>query len=110
MTGGEVVVLGPTGRNFAAGMSGGIAYINDANKDFAKKCNLEMIDLDELTEEDFEKLRTHVRNHFKYTSSISAIRILNNWDIEKKNFIKVFPKEYKKVLTEQKKIQQELIA
>lgn len=110
MTGGEVVILGPTGRNFAAGMSGGIAYINDVNKDFSKKCNLEMIDLDELSDEDFKRLRTLIRNHFKYTSSISAIQILNNWDIEKNNFIKVFPKEYKKVLQVKEDLEQELIS
>jgi glutamate synthase (NADPH/NADH) large chain len=110
MTGGEVVVLGPTGRNFAAGMSGGIAYINDVDEDFAKKCNLEMVDLDELTDQDFERLRTLIRNHFKYTSSISAIRILNNWDVEKSKFIKVFPKEYKKVLQVKSDLEQELIS
>ncbi|WP_235298795.1 glutamate synthase large subunit [Portibacter marinus] len=111
MTGGEVVVLGSTGRNFAAGMSGGIAYIYDAKEDFAKKSNLEMIDIDELTDEDFSRLRKLIRNHFKYTSSLAAIRILNDWESEKKNFVKVFPKEYKKVLKlqeEQKK--EELIA
>jgi len=111
MTGGEVVVLGPTGRNFAAGMSGGIAYILDEENQFAQKCNLEMVDLDELTEEDFERLRTLIRSHFKYTSSLSAIRILNDWEGEKRKFIKVFPKEYKKVLQSQKESQEaELIA
>jgi len=108
MTGGEVVVLGPTGRNFAAGMSGGIAYINNEDKDFVKKCNLEMIDLDELEEEDFDRLRLLIRNHFKYTSSISAIRILNNWEEEKRKFIKVFPKEYKKVLAAQVELKEEI--
>ena len=110
MTGGEVVVLGKTGRNFAAGMSGGFAYIYDKDGSFCQKCNMEMIDLDELSETDEDRLRTLVRNHFKYTSSLSAIKVLNNWDEEKKNFIKVFPKEYKKVLQEMDQKKNELVA
>ncbi|MCL4107182.1 UNVERIFIED_CONTAM: hypothetical protein GTU68_032997 [Idotea baltica] len=110
MTGGEVVILGPTGRNFAAGMSGGIAYVFNEDDNFGQRCNLEMIDLDELTEDDFVHLRHLIRNHFKYTSSLSAIRILNDWENEKRKFIKVFPKEYKKVLAAQAEDKKELIA
>lgn len=98
MTGGEVVVLENTGRNFAAGMSGGIAFIHDEHRTFNQKCNMEMVDLEELADEDFDRLRTLIRNHFKYTSSLSAIKILNDWEVEKKKFVKVFPKEYKRVL------------
>lgn len=110
MTGGEVVVLGSTGRNFAAGMSGGFAYVWDENKDFFKKCNPEMVDLDPLTDEDYERLRYLIRNHFKYTSSLSAIKILNDWETEKVKFTKVFPKEYKKVLMEMAAKEKELVA
>ncbi len=110
MTGGEVVILGETGRNFAAGMSGGIAYIWDEDGKFHERCNMEMIDLEELTDEDYMKLRHHIRNHFKYTSSLSAIAILNNWEEEKKKFTKVFPKEYKKVLEAKAKEELALVA
>lgn len=110
MTGGEVVVLGSTGRNFAAGMSGGIAYVFNADSTLSQKCNMEMVDLDEMTDDDYIRLRQLIRNHFKYTSSLSAIAILNDWEAEKKKFTKVFPKEYKRVLEEQALINNELVA
>ncbi len=110
MTGGRVVILGKTGRNFAAGMSGGIAFVQDEAGDFAKKCNLEMVDLDEMTSDDYSELRIHIRNHFKYTGSLSAIKILNNWENEKHMFVKVFPKEYKNVLLEEELAKNEMVA
>ena len=99
MTGGKVVVLGKTGRNFAAGMSGGIAYVYNKNEEFSKYlCNLEMIDLDQLVAVDFDELKNDISNHFEYTKSTLAEKLLQNWETEKFNFIKVFPKDYKKAL------------
>lgn len=98
MTGGVVVVLGETGKNFAAGMSGGMAYVYNPNKKFEALVNREMIDLDPLDEADFELLRRMVRNHFSYTSSKVALEILDNWNEAKKNFVKVMPRDYKAVL------------
>jgi glutamate synthase (ferredoxin) len=99
MTGGTVVVLGTTGRNFAAGMSGGIAYIYDEKKTFAsEQCNLEMVDLDPLSQEDFNALKSYIEKHVTYTDSALAKHILKHWNETKKEFVKVFPKEYKKAL------------
>lgn len=102
MTGGIVVVLGETGKNFAAGMSGGIAYVFNPNNTFQKRVNKEMIDLDPMDEEDFLTLRTLIRRHFHFTSSKLALDILNNWDEVKGAFTKVMPKDYKKVLAARK--------
>ena len=113
MTGGTVVVLGKTGRNFAAGMSGGIAYVFDPNKKFdATLCNMEMVAFDPMEEEDFVKLRRLIRNHSMYTNSPLAKRILGDWENQSKYFIKVMPIDYKKALkrlAEEKQIE-ELIA
>jgi glutamate synthase (ferredoxin) len=99
MTGGKVVVLGKTGRNFAAGMSGGIAYVYNKNNEFSDYlCNLEMIDLDSLVAADFEELKADITQHYAYTESTLAEKLLQNWETEKLNFIKVFPKDYKKAL------------
>lgn len=98
MTGGEVVILGEVGRNFGAGMSGGIAYVRDMEGSFDAKTNMASIDLVPLETQDKIQLRQHIRNHFQYTGSLIAIGILNNWEEEKQRFIKVFPKEYRKVL------------
>ena len=98
MTGGKVVILGDTGRNFAAGMSGGIAYVYDVKGRFASTCNMEMIDLDPLGEADLEVLKTLVTNHYQLTGSTVAKFLLDDFDNQLKNFIKVFPKDYKKVL------------
>jgi glutamate synthase (NADPH/NADH) large chain len=97
MTGGRVVILGDTGRNFAAGMSGGIAYVYDVKGQLSEKCNPEMVDLDPLSEEDAKELAILVRKHYQYTGSSSARFIMNDLDHQLKNFVKVFPKEYKKV-------------
>jgi glutamate synthase (NADPH/NADH) large chain len=113
MTGGIVVVLGKTGRNFAAGMSGGIAYVFDEKKQFENGlCNMEMVELETLEDEDLVKLRRLVRNHSMYTNSPLARRILADWENQSKHFVKVMPTDYKialQRLAEEKKIE-ELIA
>ena len=98
MTGGMVVILGEIGRNFAAGMSGGIAYVYDPSNNKEQYFNKEMVYLEVPEEEDFGELRILVRNHFKYTGSEKALSILQSWDDSKFQFIKVMPKEYKAVL------------
>ncbi|MFO1518045.1 MAG: glutamate synthase large subunit [bacterium] len=104
MTGGVVVVLGQTGRNFAAGMSGGVAFLYDPKQEFEKNCNKTMVDLETVTEdEDIETLRHLVENHAKYTDSGPARKILKNFDAELSHFVKVMPKDYKKVLVEVRK-------
>ncbi|MFH1245823.1 MAG: glutamate synthase large subunit [Candidatus Omnitrophota bacterium] len=102
MTGGRVVVIGPAGRNFAAGMSGGIAYILDTDKDFKKKCNLEMVELEAVSADDAKTIYNLLRNHCQYTRSRLAGRILDNFDRESGRFIKVMPLEYKRVLEKEK--------
>jgi glutamate synthase (ferredoxin) len=100
MTGGRVAVLGRTGRNFAAGMSGGIAYVLDEAGDFGKfRCNMEMVELEEVSEtRDIADLRAMVENHFKYTKSTVARRILENWSEMLPKFVKVMPVDYKRAL------------
>jgi len=99
MTGGKVIVLGKVGRNFAAGMSGGIAYVFDKINNFKNGlCNMEMVDLETLTRVDQEELKQHIENHKKYTHSALAEKILLDWNNSVKHFIKVFPKDYKKAL------------
>ncbi|GAA4300467.1 glutamate synthase large subunit [Compostibacter hankyongensis] len=98
MTGGRVVVLGETGRNFAAGMSGGIAYIYDVKGVFAQYCNTEMVDLDPVAEEDAAELHQLISQHYQYTQSAVAGFVLQDWDNQLPHFIKVFPQEYKRAL------------
>lgn len=102
MTGGTVVVLGDTGRNFAAGMSGGVAYVYDIKGQFAQNVNMEMVLLDEKTEEDEQVLRSMVLDHLTLTGSESAAKIIKNWDDGFKNFVKVMPVEYKEVVRKRK--------
>jgi glutamate synthase (NADPH/NADH) large chain len=131
MTGGVVVVLGPTGRNFAAGMSGGIAYVLDKDGDFESLCNLAMVELEPLPEEeevaeriyhqtadlgshgrvdvmadltrfDAERLRHLISNHARYTGSKRAAEILADWQIYLPKFRKVMPVEYRRALAELK--------
>jgi glutamate synthase (NADPH/NADH) large chain len=104
MTGGRVVVLGKTGRNFAAGMSGGIAYIFDEAGDFNHRCNLELVDLESVSAAgDEAELKTLIENHLKYTGSEVAQRILADWKGSLAKFVKVMPTDYKRVLEEQSK-------
>ncbi|MEA5464391.1 glutamate synthase large subunit [Leptothoe sp. PORK10 BA2] len=99
MTGGKVVVLGATGRNFAAGMSGGIAYVYDEAGDFPTRCNTEMVDLEKLTDpEEIADLREMVANHQNYTGSQTAEKILGDWDALFPTFVKVIPRDYKRVI------------
>jgi len=103
MTGGRTVVLGKTGRNFAAGMSGGIAYVLDEDGKFDMFCNMEMVELSLIEEiADNKELHELISKHFKYTGSPLAKRILDNWSEYSEKFLKVTPIEYKKVLQEEK--------
>ena len=102
MTGGKAVILGATGRNFGAGMSGGIAYIYDKEKDFDKNCNKETFEIESLLEEDLKDLKELITNHFNYTGSVVAEKIIESWDNEVERFIKVMPTDYKRVLNEMK--------
>ncbi|HQG67676.1 MAG TPA: glutamate synthase-related protein, partial [Paludibacteraceae bacterium] len=103
MTGGRTVVLGKTGRNFAAGMSGGIAYVLDEDGKFDMFCNMEMVELSLIEEiADNKELHEFISKHFKYTGSPLAKRILDNWSEYSEKFLKVTPIEYKKVLQEEK--------
>ena len=103
MTGGRVVVLGEVGRNFGAGMSGGIAYIYNPNNTFKDMVNPIMIDLDPMDDEAQKELFNFVTNHAKNTGSSIAQKILDNWNEELKNFVKVMPKDFKRVLAENAK-------
>ena len=98
MTGGYAVILGSTGRNFAAGMSGGIAYVYDVNGQFDQLCNKEMVDLDRLDEQDMQLLHDMISRHYAYTASSVARFVLDDFENQLKNFVKVFPRDYKKVL------------
>ncbi|MDP2940872.1 MAG: glutamate synthase large subunit [Candidatus Omnitrophota bacterium] len=98
MTGGRVVVIGPTGRNFAAGMSGGIAYVYDPGQKFSDKCNKEMVDLEGLTTEDKTAIHELLQRHLHYTRSRQAKKILDAFEEESSCFVKVMPKEYKRIL------------
>jgi glutamate synthase domain-containing protein 2/glutamate synthase domain-containing protein 1/glutamate synthase domain-containing protein 3 len=102
MTGGRVVVLGPTGRNFAAGMSGGIAYVLDEQGAFAKRCNMGMVDFEALAPADAVELRALVAEHEQRTDSPVARRVLAEWEelLARGTFVKVMPRDYKRVLAE----------
>ena len=100
MTGGTVVVLGPTGRNFAAGMSGGIAYVLDEEGDFESRVNPETVDLDPMDAEDLESVERMLRGHFRYTRSNRAEEVLRKWDTYAPKFVKVFPRDYKRALAD----------
>ena len=98
MTGGKVVVLGPTGRNFAAGMSGGVAYVLDESGDFATRCNTQMVALEALEGEEIDDLRELIQRHADYTQSQKAALVLANWSEMLPKFVKVMPKDYKRML------------
>ncbi len=98
MTGGKVVVLGPTGRNFAAGMSGGVAYVLDESGDFATRCNTQMVALEALEGEEIDDLRELIQRHADYTQSQKAALVLANWSEMLPQFVKVMPKDYKRML------------
>ncbi len=99
MTGGKVVVLGATGRNFAAGMSGGVAYILDETGDFATRCNMSMVALEKLEDaEEIKDLYEMIQQHIDYTKSEKGSKVLANWKEMVPKFVKVMPKDYKRVL------------
>ena len=98
MTGGRVVILGRTGRNFAAGMSGGVAYVLDQKDDFERRCNRGMVDLEALTEEDAVFVRQLIAKHVQLTGSTWAQMVLDRWGTPDGRFVKVMPRDYKRVL------------
>jgi glutamate synthase (NADPH/NADH) large chain len=102
MTGGRAVILGPTGRNFAAGMSGGLAFVWDPDRSLFTRCNTELVDLDPLDDEDVDWLRGIITLHLEETGSQVAERILSKWWRDVGAFIKIFPKDYKRVLEAQR--------
>jgi len=104
MTGGRVVVLGPTGRNFAAGMSGGIAYVLDETGDFPGNCNREMVQLYSLEDpEEIEGVRALIRKHAEYTGSERSQQVLDSWEQMVPLFVKVYPNDYRRVIETQKR-------
>jgi glutamate synthase (NADPH/NADH) large chain len=98
MTGGIAVILGDTGRNFAAGMSGGVAYVYDPQNKFSRYCNKELIEFENLEYEDVDSLKELIENHLRFTGSDVAEKILKNWGNTLHNFVKVMPREYKAAL------------
>jgi len=102
MTGGRVVVLGPTGRNFAAGMSGGVAYVLDEDGTFPKRCNMGMVGFEELSKADTIELRAMIEEHHQRTGSEVAARVLERWSelLDGDAFVKVMPHDYRRVLRE----------
>jgi len=104
MTGGRAVVLGETGRNFAAGMSGGIAYVWDATGGFRPKVNMEMVELEELDAADVDYVHGRIARHVEFTGSSRGRAILDAWGTERKRFVKVMPIDYKRALAELRKL------
>jgi glutamate synthase (ferredoxin) len=99
MTGGRVVILGCTGRNFAAGMSGGIAYVLDENCDFDRNCNQQMVLLEKFEDaKEIAEVRAMIQRHADYTKSERALKILANWEQFMPKFVRVIPKDYKRIL------------
>ncbi|MDH5380035.1 MAG: glutamate synthase large subunit [Cyclobacteriaceae bacterium] len=106
MTGGRVIILGETGRNFGAGMSGGIAYIYDPENKFSPKCNKAMVSLEKPADEDKQFLMEHLTSHSELTGSAIAERLLGNWQELVNHFVKVIPNDYKAVLEKQRKLKE----
>jgi glutamate synthase domain-containing protein 2/glutamate synthase domain-containing protein 1/glutamate synthase domain-containing protein 3 len=100
MTGGRVVVIGPTGLNFAAGMSGGVAYVLDVDGGFAGRCNMELVELETPAPDDLEEVRALVVEHAERTGSLVAAGLIENWDSAAERFTKVMPRDYKRALAE----------
>lgn len=98
MTGGVIVILGDTGRNFGAGMSGGTAFVHDPKNKLESQCNMEMILLESISPADEEELKALIANHATYTESTVAKSVLKNWPTSKNEFVKVMPRDYKRVL------------
>jgi glutamate synthase (ferredoxin) len=108
MTGGRVVVIGRTGRNFAAGMSGGVAYVLDVDEDFRGRVNLGMVDLEPLADGDeVEEVKDLLRRHVRHTQSSVAERVLHKWDWAQRTFVKVMPRDYRRALAALKRAEVE---
>jgi len=103
MTGGIVVVLGSTGRNFAAGMSGGLAYVLDRDNEFEIHCNKSAVDLVKVDEEDAQQLKSLIEEHFQSTQSAVAKKVLDEWNKTLSKFVKVYPTDYRRVIEERTK-------
>jgi glutamate synthase (NADPH) large chain len=104
MTGGRVIVLGPTGKNFAAGMSGGIAYVYDEDGSFPRNCNKEMVGLSQLEdEEDVAEVKAMLQKFYDTTGSDRPLRMLKNWEEHRPKFVKVYPSDYRRVIEAQKR-------
>jgi len=110
MTGGRVVILGRTGRNFAAGMSGGIAYVYDPEGTFAECCNMDLVGFDAIGAADAIELHELVEEHHLRTLSPVAARILEEWDAALGRFVKVMPHDYKRALADQAKAERAMRA
>lgn len=106
MTGGRLVILGETGKNFAAGMSGGVAYVFDEKNTFRSNCNKAMVGLESPSKDDYKELKTLIENHYHYTKSEKAKSILNRFDETYTQFIKVIPTDYKRILEAKKQEEQ----
>jgi len=107
MTGGRVVVLGRTGRNFAAGMSGGVAYVFDIDGLFSRRCNRQMADLFPLEDpEEIEIVREMIERHVRYTRSCRGEQVLADWPESVKKFLKVYPNDYRRVIEALKRIKE----
>jgi glutamate synthase (ferredoxin) len=104
MTGGRALILGRTGRNFAAGMSGGIAYVVDADLQFRRRCNLQMVDLEALADaDDLDFVHVMLMKHVTYTGSRYAAHLLEDWPLLQRRIVKVMPREYKRALAAEAK-------
>ena len=110
MTGGRVIVIGPVGRNFAAGMSGGVAYVLDELGDFANRCNSGMVELEKMEADDEELVKSLVARHVEFTGSAKGQQVLADWEGSLKKFIKVMPVDYKRVLLAMKEDKERDIA
>ena len=109
MTGGMVVVLGPTGRNFAAGMSGGVAFVLDEEDRFEKLCNKDMVGVEAVEDDSVATLRGLVQRHLEWTGSTVARRVLDNWEEMLPRFVKVMPNDLKRVLQERQEAELEVV-
>ncbi|MCL5445245.1 MAG: hypothetical protein M1121_04185, partial [Actinobacteria bacterium] len=98
MTGGRVVILGPTGRNFGAGMSGGVGFVYDLDRTFSTRYNSELVDLEIPTDEDRDWLRSIITRHLNETGSEVANEILSDWDVQVEDFVKVMPRDFRRVM------------
>jgi len=105
MTGGRVVVLGPAGRNFAAGMSGGVAYVLDGDGKFESRCNLSMVGLDRKVEEaELTLVKRMIERHAELTGSALASRLLSRWEDTARRFVRIMPHDYRRMLEAQAKM------